>query len=55
MLEKWIENLDLRDDDLVLFTGNLTHLMQNLKTLNSNLKEDLNSLLDLLGGGGVGP
>lgn len=52
MLEKWIENLDLRDDELVLFTGNLTHLMQNLKTLNSNLKEDLNSLLDLLGGGG---
>lgn len=55
MLEKFVKTLDMRENDLLLFTGNLMQLMQNLQAYNLNLKESLNSLLDTLThtGGGV--
>ena len=52
MLEKFIKTLDMRENDLLLFTGNLMQLMQKLQAHNLNVKESLNSLLDSLNTGG---
>ncbi|MFQ6342942.1 AAC(3) family N-acetyltransferase [Campylobacter sp. VTCC 70190] len=51
MLEKFVKTLDMRENELLLFTGNLMQLMQKLQAYNLNLKESLNSLLDTLNRG----